>query len=650
MTIDRLVGTTTAAHETRPAMPTEEPHHPGRRRLPRVPVWTPWVVAPVVVLVLYAALPAPNDLRSHYQASGVALVSAPALAWLLTRRAPLAHHAAAALTACILPVLTLISLHGTNYFFAGISGDQTFRLEYAARFASDLGSLTDYTYDVPAFYSPGWFWTVGATSVATGEPVWRVYKWVAIASMFLAVLLAFLLWRRSCGTRLSALLVTVTTIGLPSALLPWLGRETLLLAGAYEPYSWLVALPLPALLTWFAMGGDRFSPRRGVVLGVLLGLAAWVYLLYTTVAVVGLLLIASGRGRWRARWPEVAIAGVTSMVLVVPWLGRFLLDWWAAGRPAAVPTTYVSSESFVRLVIPVASPWLALAGLGAVGMLALRGAEHRRLLGTQSAAAAVLLFGAAQVLAGQVGRGVLFHRVVFVLGIALLAGGTLTLAALAPALLRLLDGRFPSVPMRPLAAAVLAVALLVSLLTHADEWMTQGDLRPPAFDVAYPDGTVPPLASAQSRPDLAAQVPVDALADAVRSVARLTGQPQTTPVLTDDVPLLTLTHLFGYQQWWDIYANPLGRYPERRHYLERLSRRSPEEILRALRHDADAPTLFVLRTDGGHPTYTSLGWDPATGQALPWSVTLPAGLFDRPEFVTRRLGSWTVAAVRPERP
>src|SRR3954469_15161234 len=284
VTIDRLVGTTTAARETRPAMPTEEPHHPGRRRLPRVPVWTPWVVAPVVVLVLYEALPAPNDLRSHYQASGVALVSAPALAWLLTRRAPLAHHAAAALTACILPVLTLISLHGTNYFFAGIIGDQSFRLEYAARFASDLGSLTDYTYDVPAFYSPGWFWTVGATSVATGEPVWRIYKWVAIASMFLAVLLAFLLWRRSCGTRLSALLVTVTTIGLPSALLPWLGRETLLLAGAYESYSWLVALPLPALLTWFAMGGDRFSPRRGVVLGVLLGLAAWVYLLYTAVA------------------------------------------------------------------------------------------------------------------------------------------------------------------------------------------------------------------------------------------------------------------------------------------------------------------------------------------------------------------------------
>ncbi len=54
----------------------------------------------------------------------------------------------------------------------------------------------------------------------------------------------------------------------------------------------------------------------------------------------------------------------------------------------------------------------------------------------------------------------------------------------------------------------------------------------------------------------------------------------------------------------------------------------------------------MLRSDGDRPRYISLGWDPATGLSSPWSVTFPAGLFDHPAFVTRRVGDWTVAAVR----
>src|SRR4051812_28116658 len=170
-----------------------------------VPAWCPWVLAPLVVAAVYAILPEPSDVRSHYQASAVALLSAPALAWLLTRRSALAHHAAAAWTAALLPMWTLIALNGTDYFFAGPTGDQSFRLEYATRLASDLAHLTDYTYDVPTFYSPGWFWVVGATSRLTGTPAWETYKWVAVVSTYLAALLAFLMWRRTCGTRLSAL-------------------------------------------------------------------------------------------------------------------------------------------------------------------------------------------------------------------------------------------------------------------------------------------------------------------------------------------------------------------------------------------------------------------------------------------------------------
>ena len=71
----------------------------------------------------------------------------------------------------------------------------------------------------------------------------------------------------------------------------------------------------------------------------------------------------------------------------------------------------------------------------------------------------------------------------------------------------------------------------------------------PAFDSAYPDGTVSALAGPEVRRAVAGQPSIDELADAVRSVARLAGRPDTTSVLTDNAALLTLTDLFGYQQW-----------------------------------------------------------------------------------------------------
>lgn len=204
----------------------------ARSRSERLRLLAPWLLVPVAVALAYLVLPPPSVMRSQYQGAAVALFSSPVVAWLLTRSAPLAHHTAAALVAALLPGLTLISLNGSDWFFSGPFGDQSFRVEYATRFADDL-SLQDYTYaDVPAFYSPGWFWLVGLSARLTGVEGWQAYKWVGIASLYLAVAAAFWLWRRTCSTRLSALLVTVTTIGLPAAGASWLGRETLLFAGA----------------------------------------------------------------------------------------------------------------------------------------------------------------------------------------------------------------------------------------------------------------------------------------------------------------------------------------------------------------------------------------------------------------------------------
>ncbi|MGY1772975.1 arabinofuranosyltransferase [Blastococcus sp. SYSU D00813] len=609
----------------------------------------PWVLVPAVLALVQLALPAAGDLRSQYQGAAVALVVAPLLGWLLTRRSSGAHHAAAAVVAGLLPLLTLVSLHGTDWYFSGPYGDQSFRMEYATRFADDL-SLADYSYrDVPAFYSPGWFWVVGLVSKVSGAPAWQVYKWAAVATLYLAAVLAFALWRRTCGTRLSAALLAATVIGLPSADYGWLWNQTLMFSGAYEPYAWLVALPAPALLAWFGAVGGRFDWRRGIALGLALGGAAWLYNLYALVLVLAVLVVAVLHRRDLGRWLEVALAGVTSAVSVSPWLGPFLVEWLAAGRPEALATTWLEEDaSYVRLVSPTSSPWLVLALAGAVGLMVLDTSVHRRLRGVQALVGAVLVLGVAQLVLGQAGGGVLFHRLLLVLGIGLLAAGTLTLAALYPRL----RARPAPAWLRPrrLLAAVLTVLLFVGLTGHAREWtLRETDLRRIALDTAYPDGTYPETTPQVVIDDEAGFAPVDDLLAAIEQTSQAAGQDEPGQVLTDNLGLVATTPVHVYQQWWALYANPLGDYPRRREFLEGLRGLSSAEFAARLRAEPGAPTVFVLRTtadDAASVEYRSTDYDVSAGGSSPWPLRLPKEVLQGPDFVSTTVGDYVVASLR----
>lgn len=612
-------------------------------------VLLPWVLLPLLLAVATVLLPPPSWLRSQYQGSAVALVVAAALGWLLTRRSPLAHHTAGALVAAVLPGLTIIALHGTEWYFSGPYGDQSFRLQYATRFADDLG-LADYTYrEAPAFYNPGWFWVVGVISKVTDLESWHAYKWISVVTLYLAVVAAFALWRRTCGTRLSALLVAVTLIGLPFAGSGWLGGETLFFAGAYEPYAWLVALPLPALITWFAAEQGPFSWRRGVGLGAVLGLAAWLYMLYAGVAVVAVLLVALWQ-RDRGRLLEVLVAGGTSVVLVAPWLGAFLLEWLAAGTPRALATTWVSGDSYVQPITVSPSPWVVLALVGAVGLLAVRG--HARLAGCQALAGATMLLGVVQLVAGQIGAGVLFHRIMLITGLALLAGGTLVLVELAPRVRDRLPAIVGAATLRRLTAAVLAVSFLIALGGHAREWLLEeADLRRLAHDIPYPDGTFPVLADPEVQEELADRPSRNELAAAIRDNAREAGQEPTGVLLTDDIPLLATQPFYAYQQWWELYANPLGQYQERREFLEGLEGLEAGDLVRRLRENPQGPTVFALQPDSDDTdqlVFRSVAWAPTSAVSTRWEVHLPRAVLEGEEFVTTEVGPWVVAALRPE--
>jgi galactan 5-O-arabinofuranosyltransferase len=311
--------------------------------------------------------------------------------------------------------------------------------------------------------------------------------------------------------------------------------------------------------------------------------------------------------------------------------------------PPSLATSWIDDDSFVELLTPAASPWSLLAVLGGVALLGLSGRDHPRLRGCQALLAAVLLLSVVQLVVGQSGGGVLAHRLLIVLGGTLLAAATLALAEFAPRAARWSSGRRPE----RLTAAALTVALFLGLSGHATEWVSlKSDLRDLALGVPYPDGTRSPLGSAALRRQFTGRPSIDDLAAAAARVARQAGQEQPGVVLTDDIGLLAVTPLHGYQQWWELYANPLGDYDRRRAFLDDLAGTPVADVPDALRADPAAPRVFVLRADGDGYSYTSTAWDPEDAESTAWTVHFPAELFDSPDFVSTRVGDRTVAALR----
>jgi galactan 5-O-arabinofuranosyltransferase len=334
-------------------------------------------------------------------------------------------------------------------------------------------------------------------------------------------------------------------------------------------------------------------------------------------------------------------------VLVLPWLGPFVVAYLEAGTPTVLATTYVNEASYVRLVSAEASPWLALALAGAVALLGVSGEQFRLLRGCQALLLTVLLFGVLQLLGGQVGRGVLFHRAQIVLGVTLLAGGTLAIALGGPRLRAALVRRLPGVRLPQLGAAVLGVALFLGLSGHGADWMARDDAwRGRAHDRPTPDGRLSPLASGEARQAAGAQLTVAELAAAVERVSAEAGRPADAVVLTDIRELMATTPVFGYLQWWELYSNPLGEYPRRKAFVERLARTDPAEFPATLRSEPDGPTVFLLRVDGDQVSYRSSGWDPDRARTTPWSVRLPAAALESPDFASTRVDDWLVAALR----
>lgn len=596
-----------------------------------------WAGPPLAAMFLVHMVHGIKPVQMKYELSIIALVVPVAIAWLLSRRDQRASQLAASLSATFPALLVLVVLKGTRWYFSGVAGDQGFRIEYLTRFTHSI-ALHDYSYaKQPAFYAPGWFWLAGRGAALTNTPGWAAYKPAAVLSIWLAGVLAFFAWRLTVSAGRAAVFTAVTCFALPFAAAAWLSTETFLTAALYEPYAWVVLAPLPAIVAWAAAAVGRHDVKRSALLGLALGGIAWCFSQYGMIAVIAVGVAALMSNERVERLKDFGIALGVAVLVTLPWTLPFAVSWLANGHPNALAATYFNDASWGSLSLTAtAAPFEVVAFVGVVALLA---GFPRAAATTGLRAVGVVIVAAAlaQAWLGRGGHGVLFHRLMPAVALVTALAGA-NVACEVWSLARPAIARYVERP-QGIVFGVLAVLLVVAGSGHAVE-IHYSPMTHAAVNEFYPDGHTPRGADA---PGLG--ISIDAF---VQAITDATGEknPEKLSMLTTSQSILAQQPYDAYEQWWELYANPLGKYGERRAKIEALSHiTDPKQMLQAIKANG-GPDVFVLPIKNGVYEYSSQTFDPKTAGVGGWTASFDPKAFDDPCFVHRTVAGWEIVAVR----
>lgn len=542
-----------------------------------------------------------------------------------------------------------LMLLGTKHYIFGISGDQSFRVQYFTRF-TDSAQLADIAYaDLPPYYPAAWFWVGGRIADLAGVPGWEAYKPFAIATMAVAAVVAFCVWGLVVPRAQATLLALITTmIGLRIA--------------AYQPYSWLLSAALPplAVLAWRLLRAVRgnTAPRHwqasAVLVGLALGAAGIIHSLLfwffgLLLVVMSGLAIAHAQPCYRLAatrrlaTPSVVIGVVALPVVLLfwtPYIARLLQDGFRSGAAQRF-----LPESSTVWPMPMVEPTItgALALVGTVWMAARwRSSDTAQALGIM----VLTVYGwfALSTLALAASTTLLAFRLEPALVAALVCGGVLGMLDGFRTATRWIrtTSTTHSRPL-PLTAVVfvLSFAALLSMVEtvpQAYEWSEKAQ-----FGDYYPSGVTPVGISENSdagawNDELLAAI--DGMSDA---------QARELVVLSTHHDLFAYRPYFTFQTRIAQYANPLADFASRRMMIERWADSPTSAQLVAALDSAPVrpPTVFVLRRqpDGLHLGLTHDTF-PAFPNTRSRTVVFDAALFDDPAFRRRDVGPFTVIVRR----
>ncbi|MFC4005071.1 arabinofuranosyltransferase [Prauserella oleivorans] len=540
----------------------------------------------------------------------------------------------------LVTVIVALPLMSTRFFLGGASVDNSFRLRYMERMASDWALNDINYYDVPPYYPGGWFWLGGRFANLFGLSGWEAYKPFSIMTAAVTAAVTFVLWSLVVRRR-TALLASVVTLvaGLQSS-------------SVEEPYAWPTTswLPPVMILAWLALRRREAAKWPLVLVGVYLGICAMTYTLHLgfgALLVVGLALVAGVLAvRAGERRGVVVRRMVGRLVLIGAISAAMLLVVWAPFLFAGG----LGAENVAARFLPSGSAYFPIPFKpdGIFGALCLAGLVWSIVRARRNTVAFVLLaitagvyvWFALSMLALTMETTLLAFRFVVTLNVTLAVGGLF--AALE--LLRLLVRTWSQWRRPALAVSmVLAIASCLSLVQDGVRY-SMAEIIERANTDFYPDGTT---ASGGGDPaDDAAWTD-----ELIATIDRLgTGEPTREILLSDQLHMMSFRPYWGFHDLTPHYSNPLSRYTERADEIRSWARSTSPEQLYERMHDGpfEPATMFVLRrADDGSLRYT-IKYDtfperiPVKGRP----VSFDAALFDSPRFERRDVGPFAVIAVR----
>lgn len=535
------------------------------RRLARSPA-TVAIITWLVAMPFAYLIPRLTDLDPFTEngifvplgVGGVLLVGMTALAW---RRGAgdLVAASSAGLFAAWVALCFRVGLYGSQFGTTGLQGDRGRVAAVATKNTVTWLPVDPFVDGVPAEYPPLFPWLVGRAAVLLDVSAWKLLAVAEVVLLSLAVLTAFLLWRK--------------LVSAPVALV--LSAVGVLVYG--DPRKAFGAITLFVFVPWIIAAFTENSRWRmhWLPAGVIAGLTMMSYSGWYPFGVLGVLAVIVSV--WRRSADRVAYlrhvlllaatAVIVALPYLVPWLGGVLTREGQAISDEYV-TSHLSTHSF---------PFLKPTLLGALELIGLAGLVWYRRRTEWAWPLLYLVIGSylywlitgIRFMFSK--HTTLFYYVPLLTGAALISAGVLTLAHAGPALAR----RLTISPPYRTGAAVSAVALLWVGFTYWMDWRPSLEAGTASTFNQYsawahlepgPDCGYPRFAPAQGRLGC---YPANSIKAEVERVRGVGDRPRT---LASDERLYAFLPWPGYMGVDRTSANTLVRWDDRQAEVIRLSR------------------------------------------------------------------------------
>ena len=555
----------------------------------------------------------------------VVLVAGVVVVGLVSRRLPadLASGIGAGLAGGWVAFTLRVALHGTPYGFGGVTSDAGRLAAMATTYSHTLVSTDGIVRSVPSNYPPLFPWLVGRTSAVIGVPAWKLVGPAEAITLSFAVVAGYVLWRLlvSGPVALAATLPVLLVFSLPEK--------------AYEILA--LAIVIPWVIATF---GD---PPRGrlhwLPAGLIGGLSIllyWAFIMFVALGVVALAVLTWRASQDRARYVRHVVLTLIVSLVVASWYVIPYLGWGLMHGSSQVEYQFQGGgiqDSPLLFLSP--TPLGVLDLIGVLGLVWYRGRVWwgRPLLLLTGGIYAYWLLGLASFI--LLNHHLLLQDTPRLTALLLASAGVLTIAELAPALVRRLSIRHVPAGLPTLA---LCVVVIWTAFAAWQAWMPggpapAGGLYQPAvttgrndttaaFVTPLPDGSYPRAAPVSYRN---AWFPVDPIENDVASVLGKNAAP---------VALSASEQLYVYVNWPGYIAVTVDAagidtdWAARYAALQKLSEvTDPAAFAAASAHTAFGPIdVFVLARTGNN-TWV---WSP--GGSSQRSITFTPSQFSPKDF------------------